>query len=155
MFQCRQLRSNLVRMKENTVGRNGRLFDKAVKTVPSLCLGTDLMVGFPGERSDFERLATVPRLALAYCHVFTFSEREGTPAAKWTSKFHGGKASVAPICRRLSASKRMSFHENQLGQVFRVLLENPKDGFIQLHRSLCPGCRSRGTVDWKPHGLIK
>ena len=107
-------------------------FDQAVKAVPSLCLGTDLMVGFPGEsESDFEE--TCDRfldLPFAYCHVFTFSEREGTPAAKMDKQVSVEERRLRSAhLRRLSASKRMSFHENQLGKVFRVLLENPKDGF--------------------------
>jgi threonylcarbamoyladenosine tRNA methylthiotransferase MtaB len=107
-------------------------FDQAVKAVPSLCLGTDLMVGFPGEsESDFEETCDrFLELPFAYCHVFTFSEREGTPAAKMDKQVSVEERRLRSAhLRRLSASKRMSFHENQLGQVFRVLLENPKDGF--------------------------
>ena len=123
----------LVRMKRKYgMEEMAAFFDKAVKAVPSLCLGTDLMVGFPGEsESDFEE--TCDRfldLPFAYCHVFTFSEREGTPAAKMDKQVSVEERRLRSAhLRRLSASKRMSFHENQLGKVFRVLLENPKDGF--------------------------
>ncbi len=123
----------LVRMKRKYgMAEMAAFFDQAVKAVPSLCLGTDLMVGFPGEsESDFEE--TCDRfldLPFAYCHVFTFSEREGTPAAKMDKQVSVEERRLRSAhLRRLSASKRMSFHENQLGQVFRVLLENPKDGF--------------------------
>ena len=123
----------LVRMKRKYgMAEMAAFFDQAVKAVPSLCLGTDLMVGFPGEsESDFEE--TCDRfldLPFAYCHVFTFSEREGTPAAKMDKQVSvDERRQRSAHLRRLSASKRMSFHENQLGQVFRVLLENPKDGF--------------------------
>ncbi len=123
----------LVRMKRKYgMAEMAAFFDQAVKAVPSLCLGTDLMVGFPGEsESDFEE--TCDRfldLPFAYCHVFTFSEREGTPAAKMDKQISvDERRRRSAHLRRLSASKRMSFHENQLGQVFRVLLENPKDGF--------------------------
>ena len=123
----------LVRMKRKYgMAEMAAFFDQAVKAVPSLCLGTDLMVGFPGEsESDFKE--TCDRfldLPFAYCHVFTFSEREGTPAVKMDKQVSVEERRLRSAhLRRLSASKRMSFHENQLGQVFRVLLENPKDGF--------------------------
>ena len=123
----------LVRMKRKYgMAEMAAFFDKAVKAVPSLCLGTDLMVGFPGEsESDFEETCDwFLDLPFAYCHVFTFSEREGTPAAKMDKQVSVEERRLRSAhLRRLSASKRMSFHENQLGQVFRVLLENPKDGF--------------------------
>jgi threonylcarbamoyladenosine tRNA methylthiotransferase MtaB len=107
-------------------------FDRAAQAIPMLCLGTDLMVGFPGETEhDFEetcdRFLSLP---FAYCHVFTFSEREGTPAAKLAKQVPVEDRRLRSAhLRRLSAAKRMSFHEKQTGQVFRVLLENPKDGF--------------------------
>jgi len=123
----------LVRMKRKYgMAEMAAFFDQAVKAVPSLCLGTDLMVGFPGEsESDFEETCDrFLELPFAYCHVFTFSEREGTPAAKMDKQISvDERRQRSAHLRRLSASKRMSFHENQLGQVFRVLLENPKDGF--------------------------
>ena len=107
-------------------------FDRAVQAIPQLCLGTDLMVGFPGEtESEFEETCDrFLELPFAYCHVFTFSERAGTPAAKMDKQLQMEEKRLRSArLRRLSAAKRMSFHEKQLGQVFRVLLENPKDEF--------------------------
>ena len=107
-------------------------FDRAVQAIPQLCLGTDLMVGFPGEtESEFEETCErFLELPFAYCHVFTFSERAGTPAAKMDKQLQMEEKRLRSArLRRLSAAKRMSFHEKQLGQVFRVLLENPKDEF--------------------------
>ena len=107
-------------------------FERAKNAVPNMCFGTDLMVGFPGETdSDFqETCESFLSMPFAYCHVFTFSERTGTPAAKMNE--------VVPVetrrrrsaqLRRLSSSKRMEFHEKQIGKTWRVLLENPKEEF--------------------------
>ena len=51
--------------------------------VPDLCIGADVIAGFPGETDAAHRatLALVRRLPLAYLHVFPFSAREQTPAA--------------------------------------------------------------------------
>lgn len=107
-------------------------FDRATSTVPNLCLGTDLMVGFPGETdSDFEETCeSFLSLPFAYCHTFSYSEREGTPAAKMKDQVPvEERRRRSAHLRRLSASKKMNFHEEQLGKEFVVLLENPKDGF--------------------------
>ncbi len=51
---------------------------------PTAGIGADLMVGFPGEEEEhFESShAFVASLPLSYLHVFTYSEREGTPATR-------------------------------------------------------------------------
>jgi threonylcarbamoyladenosine tRNA methylthiotransferase MtaB len=107
-------------------------FDRAASSVSNLCLGTDLMVGFPGEsESDFEETCeNFLTLPFSYCHTFTFSEREGTPAAKMKGQVPAEeRRRRSAHLRGLSASKKMNFHEAQLDKEFQVLLENPKDGF--------------------------
>ena len=108
-----------------------RFFERATRAVPELCVGTDLMVGFPGEsEQDFEQTCTTfLEGPYAYCHVFTYSEREGTPAAKSCEHVPmAERRRRSAHLRRLSASKRMDFHASHLGKEMRVLLENPKDG---------------------------
>ena len=105
-------------------------FNRATSAVPDLCVGTDLMVGFPGESSsDFEETcATFLDGPFAYCHVFTYSEREGTPAAKSNQQVPmEERRRRSAHLRRLSASKKMDFHAFYKGKELRVLLENPKD----------------------------
>ena len=107
-------------------------FDRVSNAVPNLCLGTDLMVGFPGEsETDFEETCeNFLQLPFSYCHTFTFSERDGTAAAKMKEQVPvEEKRRRSAHLRRLSAAKKMKFHQAQLGQEFEVLLENPKDGF--------------------------
>ena len=107
-------------------------FGRASDAVPDLCLGTDLMVGFPGESElDFEETCdNFLRLPFSYCHVFTFSEREGTSAARLKEQVPvEERRRRSAHLRSLSASKKMNFHQRQVGKEFEVLLENPKDGF--------------------------
>ena len=77
---------------DKTLREMGRVYDTAQyarmvamarEALPDLSLGTDLIVGFPGETDDdFERtLAFCERMAFSRMHVFRYSRRPGTPAA--------------------------------------------------------------------------
>ncbi len=106
--------------------------ERAVALMPDLCIGTDLMVGFPGEtEEDFLKTChTFIEQPFAYCHAFSFSERDGTPAARMSKQVpvperHRRSAHL----RRLSSTKRYEFDERQIGRVAKVLFENPRDGF--------------------------
>ena len=71
--------------------------------MPDAAIGTDLIVGFPGEtREHFERyFAFVESLPLAYFHVFPYSVRSGTTAAKF-----GGRVTAGEIKRRAATDAR-------------------------------------------------
>lgn len=122
----------LERMKRRyNLAEMEQFFERATQAVPDLCVGTDLMVGFPGEtEQDFqETCATFLEGPYAYCHVFTYSERDGTPASKSAEQVAmQERRKRSAHLRRLSASKRIDFHNHYLGREMRVLLENPKDG---------------------------
>jgi threonylcarbamoyladenosine tRNA methylthiotransferase MtaB len=57
---------------------------KARRLMPDAAIGADVMVGFPGEAdADFEESRQfIDQLPFTYLHVFTYSERPGTPAAE-------------------------------------------------------------------------
>jgi len=67
------------------------LVERAVEMVPGIAIGSDVIVGFPGEDGlAFERGAQMlESLPLAYLHVFPFSSREGTPAATMSDQVPG------------------------------------------------------------------
>ena len=65
----------LQRMKRRyNLGEMEQFFQRATRSVPDLCVGTDLMVGFPGEtEQDFEKTcATFLEGSYAYCHVSNY-----------------------------------------------------------------------------------
>ena len=103
----------------------------ASQAIPSLCLGTDLMAGFPGETvEDFEQTCqTFLGLPFAYCHVFTFSERDGTPAARYANPVPmDERRRRSSRLRRLSSAKRHDFYEAQVGREAIILIEDFNDG---------------------------
>src|SRR5450759_2762743 len=56
---------------------------QARKAMPDAAIGADIMAGFPGESPEefAENVAFIESLPFTYLHVFTYSERPGTPAA--------------------------------------------------------------------------
>src|SRR5690606_38951364 len=61
------------------------------------------------------------------CHVFSYSERKGTLAARRSDQVPiAERARRSARLRRLSSQKRYDFYEAHLGQTMRVLFENPK-----------------------------
>jgi threonylcarbamoyladenosine tRNA methylthiotransferase MtaB len=105
--------------------------EEAVRRVPGLCLGTDIMVGFTGEtEKDFQQTCDLfLNLPFAYTHVFPFSERDGTLVMKrengWVPVEERNRRCTH--LRRLSAKKRYDFMEAHRGHIAKVLLEDPRD----------------------------
>ena len=98
----------------------------AVGRIPGLCLGSDIIVGFPGEtEATFGRcVQTVMSLPLGHLHVFSYSPRPGTGAAALPGRVP--KAVAAQRSQRLAtvaASKSMEFAERHIGQALTVLTE--------------------------------
>ena len=69
----------------------------AHQLLPEAAFGADVMVGFPGETDeDFEQTrALVERLPFTYLHVFTYSRRDGTPAAAMADQVHRSRGAGA------------------------------------------------------------
>jgi threonylcarbamoyladenosine tRNA methylthiotransferase MtaB len=64
--------------------------------------------------------------------VFTYSERENTPAAEMENPVPGSqRADRSKMLHILSEKKRRSFYETQLGKTFEILFEaDHKEGFL-------------------------
>lgn len=106
-------------------------FHEVIQQIPEICIGTDLMTGFPGEEeADFqETCETFLSGPFSYCHVFTYSERDGTASQRLSNQVPMEiRRKRSSKLRSFSASKKMDWHQNQIGKVFNVLIENPKNG---------------------------
>lgn len=109
------------------------LIERALRKIPNLGLGTDLMVGFPGEDDDaFERtLRLATDLPFAYFHVFPYSPRPGTAALKLADPVDPAivKRRTA-VLTALSQAKRLAFHDRHIGATVPVLFESGlSDGY--------------------------
>ncbi len=98
--------------------------------LPDACIGVDVIVGYPGE-SDEEFQKTYDyllELPISYLHVFTYSERENTPAAVIeTPVSQQERVRRSAILRKLSEIKRKKFYQENLNKEFTVLVENDED----------------------------
>jgi threonylcarbamoyladenosine tRNA methylthiotransferase MtaB len=107
---------------------------KIKELMPDCCIGVDVIVGFPGEtREDFiDTYNFLNELNVSYLHVFTYSERENTPAAEMTGVVPGStRGERSKMLHILSDKKRRAFYEGQIGQTYEVLFERESnDGFM-------------------------
>ncbi len=94
--------------------------------VPDICLGTDVMVGFPGEDEHaFSHTRTLlADLPLAYFHVFSYSERPHTYAQRYTDQVPSQVTQQrSRLLRDLSTRKKAAFYRTFTGRTLRVLFE--------------------------------
>lgn len=100
--------------------------ERVLAAMPEAALGTDLIAGFPGESPQhFERyFKFVEQLPLSYFHVFPYSARNGTGAAKLSAKVEAAEVRRrAELMRLLGENKRRRFAARFVGARLRVLLE--------------------------------
>ncbi len=117
--------------RDYTVSEYEKLVSWACGRVPNLCLGTDVMVGFPGEgERQFENTRRLLQaLPFAYFHVFTYSERHGTPAARMPGRVDPKvRKARSQNLRTLSREKRRRFYLQYVGRTLRVLMEERNEG---------------------------
>lgn len=96
---------------------------KAFDLMPDAAFGADVMTGFPGE-TDEEFLQTydfIDRLPFTYLHVFTYSERPGTPAAELPQVPIPVRKQRTRALRELSAKKNLAFRQRLIGQRLSVV----------------------------------
>jgi threonylcarbamoyladenosine tRNA methylthiotransferase MtaB len=100
------------------------------RVMPDASLGTDLIAGFPGGTdADFEAgLALLASSPFTYFHVFPYSRRSGTTAAKAQDPVPSATIRTrASLLRRLGERKRIEFAQRFVGKELRVLVEGKRD----------------------------
>ena len=110
--------------------------EKINSIIPDVCIGVDVIVGFPGETDDdfIDTYNFLNELNISYLHVFTYSERDNTDAAKMGEVVSKEKRTErSKMLHILSDKKRRYFHEKFINQNRPVLFENMKNGKLLGH----------------------
>ena len=105
---------------------------KILDTNIETCIGVDVIVGFPGESYDdfLETYYFLKELNIAYLHVFSYSERNGTRAINFLEKVPLSERSKrSKMLRILSEKKQREFLNNFIGRKKQVLFEGLKNGY--------------------------
>jgi threonylcarbamoyladenosine tRNA methylthiotransferase MtaB len=116
----------LKRMNRRYTTRDfAELVNKVYKKAPLAAIGLDVIVGFPGEDdSAFENTAQlISGLPVSYLHVFPFSPRKGTPAAKFSDQVNQKIIKDrSSALREIGAKKREVFYHSCIGKEFDVIV---------------------------------
>jgi threonylcarbamoyladenosine tRNA methylthiotransferase MtaB len=106
------------------------LIRKLYQRIPRLCIGADVIVGFPGETEErFSRTyELIESLPLSYLHIFPFSRRKGTPASQFPQRVSEGEIKKrAELMRQLGKKKRQAFYRQSLHKELKVLVEDRRE----------------------------
>lgn len=117
----------LKRMKRRYLTKLYRQRIERIRSMmPDACIGVDVIVGFPGETEErfLETYQFLLELEVSYLHVFTYSERENTPAASMEGVVPPEvRRKRSKMLRSLSEKKKRQFYEQHLGTSREVLFE--------------------------------
>ncbi len=137
---CRHLHLPLQSGSDATLQRMARhyttaqftgLVEAARAAIPGLAVTSDVIVGFPGEseREFDESLTTVEALQFARVHVFPYSSRPGTPAARMRDQVQPQeKAERSRQMRAVAVEGHRAFRQRFVGRIMKVLWESPVRG---------------------------
>jgi threonylcarbamoyladenosine tRNA methylthiotransferase MtaB len=129
------------------------LVERIHARLPDASIGTDIIVGFPGETEEdaSATLALLASLPLSHLHVFPYSDRPGTDASAMSGRPGGAVVRArAGAVREVGARLSRTFQERQLGTVHRALTLDDgtravTDNFLKLR--LPPGWSRNEWVD--------
>jgi threonylcarbamoyladenosine tRNA methylthiotransferase MtaB len=119
---------------------------------PGIAIGADLIAGFPTETDALfaETLAFVQEAAIPFLHVFPYSERPGTPAARMPSVPMPVRRERAAQLRAAGAANARAFYAAQVGRVADVLTESDAAGhtehFAPVRVAAAPGALLRARI---------
>lgn len=108
-----------------------RFTEEALKLRPEMTFGADIIAGFPTETdAHFENsLKLVSDCQLTWLHVFPYSKRTGTPAAKIPNQVNGAVIKDRAARLRAAGDAQVQAHlAAQIGKTHQVLMENPRMG---------------------------
>ncbi len=154
----------LKRMKRRHSRSQALAFCERVRDLrPDIALGADLIAGFPTEsEAMFQRsLDLVDEAGLAFLHVFPFSGRAGTPAARMPQVPKAIAKARAARLREAGAKRLSRYLEARVGETVEVLIESGRQGRSQHYAAVRldggghgPGDVVRATVTAAADGIL-
>jgi threonylcarbamoyladenosine tRNA methylthiotransferase MtaB len=122
----------LKRMKRRHLRDDAIQFSETARKLrPDMTFGADIIAGFPTEtEAHFENsLRLVTDCNLTWLHVFPYSKREGTPAAKIPAQVDGADIKSRAARLRAAGDVQVAKHlAAQIGKPHHILMENPHMG---------------------------
>ena len=113
-----------------TPSEYGGVVERIRSALPDCSLGTDVMVGFPGETEQafFNTVRLIERLPFSYLHVFPYSPRSGTPAAVFDNQVPDDeKKRRVRVVRELGRLKKDRYFRSLIGRRGLILVQNGPD----------------------------
>ncbi|QTL97960.1 tRNA (N(6)-L-threonylcarbamoyladenosine(37)-C(2))-methylthiotransferase MtaB [Iocasia frigidifontis] len=104
--------------------------DKVRNKIEDIAITTDLIVGFPGEAEKYfkESYDFVKEIAFSRLHVFPFSARHGTPAAKMKGQLAGDiKKYYSKMMRQLNKELMQQYQQEFIGDIRSLIIEEKRD----------------------------
>lgn len=109
------------------------LINKLNEIIPNICIGVDIIVGYPTEnKEDFlETYEFINDLDVSYLHVFSYSDRDSTYANSLVNKVSSKEKKYRrKLLQQLSKNKFTSYVNNNLKSSKKVLFENYNNGIL-------------------------
>jgi threonylcarbamoyladenosine tRNA methylthiotransferase MtaB len=119
--------------REYSVADYLKSIEKITKRFNNIALGTDLIVGFPGESDSLfhNTVRFIESINFAYLHVFPYSLRPGTRAATMLFQVPGPiKRLRVKRMRDISHSKKIAFINNNIGLDHEMVVETVNENVI-------------------------
>ncbi len=119
---------NLLRLmrRRYTTSLYKKRVDKIKTLMPDACIAADVIVGVPGETDDefLKACNFIKSIDVSYLHIFTYSERENTMAAKMPNKVPMAiRKQRSKVMHQIADEKQKIFHKKHLNTVRKVLFE--------------------------------
>lgn len=124
---------------------------------PEIAVGADLIAGFPTEDEAHhqENLSIIDELDIVHAHVFPFSLRPGTPAARMPQVPRDVVKARAAALRERSAARRAAWLASLVGETLPVLAERDGTGYAPNYArvALPHGTAAGEIIEVTPSGL--
>ncbi len=144
----------LKRMKRrHTAAQAADIIARARALRPNIAIGADLIAGFPTETDELfaETLDFVRTQKIPYLHVFPYSERPGTPAARMPAVPPPIRRARAAALRAAGAQAATAFHATLIGAHTQVVIERAGELHASGHTEHFAPVRVAGT---HPHASL-